>query len=130
MIEGSCCCGEVRFAVTERPKMLVQCHCSRCRKVGATPFVLIERAVFELVSGREQITEYRADSPFKFVRAFCAKCGTSLGEMTSDEQSFPIPASCFDEDLGLTVRFHEHVATKPSWVEIPPGEKQFDGDPF
>ncbi len=129
MLQGSCCCGQVRFSVRETPKFVAACHCSRCRKVGGTPFAMVDAEGFELVSGREQIVEFRPEPPFKYVRCFCGRCGTSLGEMTSDGKMFPIPVDCFDEDLGIEIRFHEHVATRPSWYVIPEGVKQFEGDP-
>jgi hypothetical protein len=109
--------------------ILAECHCSRCRKLGATPFAMVQAESFELLSGRDQIVEFHPTPPHKYLRLFCARCGTSLGELTSEEAKFPIPANCFDEDLGLEIRFHEHVATKPSWVRIPEGVKQFEGDP-
>jgi hypothetical protein len=129
MIRGSCCCGRVQFAVSEKPKMVAACHCSRCRKLGATPFAFVSAESFELLAGRDQIAVYRPEPPFEYARCFCAHCGTSLGEVFSAEKSFPIPVNCFDEDLGVEIRFHEHVATKPSWQLIPEGVKQFAGDP-
>lgn len=129
MIQGSCCCGEVRFEVSEKPKFVAACHCSRCRKVGATPFAMVEAAGFRLLSGREHVVEYPPVPPFKYRRCFCGKCGTSLGEMVSDEKMFPVPVNCFDEDIGMEIRFHEHVATRPSWCVIPEDSKQFAGDP-
>ena len=65
----------------------------------------------------------------KFDSRFQRNRLSSLGEMTSDEDMFPIPANCFDDELDLPTRFHEHVATKPSWVTIPEGVKQFEGNP-
>jgi hypothetical protein len=44
-------------------------------------------------------------------------------------EMFPVPVTCFEEDLGVGIRFHEHVATRPSWYVIPVGSTQFEGDP-
>lgn len=129
MIKGSCCCGAVQFSISELPKFLAECHCSRCRKLGATPFAMVTAESFELESGREKIVEYPPEPPFKYLRLFCGVCGTSLGEMTSNESMFPIPANCFDDEFDMPIRFHEHVATKRRWVEIPDGVKQLPGDP-
>ena len=129
MIDGSCCCGAVGFSISEKPEMVGACHCSRCRKVGATPFAMVKAETFTLRRGREHIVRYRPEPPFKYVRAFCGLCGTSLGEITSEGRTFPVPLNCFDEDLGVAIRFHEHVASKPSWCVIADGAKQFDGDP-
>jgi hypothetical protein len=129
MFGGSCCCGAVRFRLLQKPKLAVACHCSRCRKVGATPFAIVDAESFELSSGGDQIVQYRPEPSFKFTRSFCGKCGTSLGEMGGDGKSFPIPLNCLDDDLGLEIRFHEHVAGRPGWDVIPEGSKQFEGDP-
>jgi hypothetical protein len=90
---------------------------------------MVEARTFELLRGREHIVEYRPEPPFKYVRCFCGRCGTALGEPLSADEMFPIPVDCFDEDLGMEIRFHEHVATKPSWTVIPEGSKTFDGNP-
>ena len=129
MFRGSCCCGEVRFRVSELPRFVAACHCSRCRKLGATPFAMVSAEHFELLAGGEHIARHHPDPPLRYVRSFCGRCGTSLGEMLSDGAMFPIPAHCFDDDLGLEIRFHEHVASRSPWCEIPPGRKQFAGDP-
>jgi hypothetical protein len=129
MFRGSCCCGAVRFSISQPPRFVAACHCSRCRKVGGTPFAMVDAASFALVGGREHIHQYQPEPGFKYRRCFCGTCGTSLGEMLSDEKMFPIPTECFDDDLGMEIRFHEHVATKPAWFVIPDGVKQFEGDP-
>lgn len=129
MTLGSCCCGEVRFSISQKPKFLATCHCSRCRKLGTSTFAMVQAEGFELLSGRDRIVVYDPEPGFKYKRSFCGKCGTSLGEMLSEGAMFPIPADCFDEDLGMEIRFHEHVASKPAWIEIPAGCKQFENDP-
>ena len=90
---------------------------------------MVEAESFKLLGGRERIVRYCPEPPFKYQRSFCGKCGTSLGEILSEEKMFPVPVNCFDQDLGVEIRFHEHVATKPAWYVIPEGSKQFDGDP-
>ena len=115
--------------MSAEPKFVGACYCSRCRKVGATPFAMVDASTFALQRGREHIVEYLPEPSFKYVRCFCGRCGTSLGEITSSEGMFPIPLNCFDEELEVEIGFHEHVATKPSWCLIPEGAKQFEGDP-
>ena len=130
MIRGSCCCGEVRFSISEQPKFVAICHCSRCRKLGASPFAMVDAASFELLGGSERVVQYEPVPPNKYRRSFCGRCGTSLGEIFSDEKMFPVSVNCFDQGLdSVEVRFHEHVASKPPWVEIPAGTKQFEYDP-
>jgi hypothetical protein len=129
MLKGSCCCGAIRFEVAEAPTMMATCHCTRCRKVGAATFVFVKRDGFDLVSGPDRIATYRPEPGYRYARDFCATCGTALGEMTGDGESFPIPANCFDDPLDLSVRFHEFVAEKPDWLVICDGAKQFAQHP-
>ena len=65
---GSCLCGGIAFQVRGSLPPIQVCHCRQCRKAQGTPFATntpVEEAKFELVSGRELITEYES-SPGKF----------------------------------------------------------------
>lgn len=129
MIGGSCCCGAVKFELSAEPSMMGTCHCTRCRKVGASAIVFIKKEDLTWIQGRENVQIFEPVPPYKYARCFCKTCGTSLGEILSEEDSFPIAANTLDGGLDLTNRFHEFVAEKPSWYEICDGAKQFDGHP-
>jgi hypothetical protein len=129
MLRGSCCCGSVTFTLSSPPTMMGTCHCTCCRKLGASTFVFARRDAFTLLSGAASITTYQPEAPYKYARCFCSRCGTSLGEITSAGESFPIAANCFDDELGLTNRFHEFVKEKPDWYAICDGAKQFQEHP-
>lgn len=129
MLKGSCCCGAVRFTVASTPSMMGTCHCSRCRKVGAATFAFVKRADFKLVQGQENIAIYEPEPDYKYARCFCNKCGTALGEILSEEDSFPVAANCFDDVLSIENRFHEFVAEKPDWLVIGDKAPRFDGHP-
>jgi hypothetical protein len=129
LIRGSCCCGEVVFSIDTTPTFMAECYCSRCRKLGSTPFVMIPSANLLIERGRDQIVVFPPESPFKYKREFCGLCGTSLGEITSNGDLIPIPANSFDDPLELPIRFVEHAATKPPWATLPEGVKVFEGDP-
>ncbi len=129
MIQGSCCCGEIAFEVTRKPKVLVVCHCSRCRKLGTSAFVIVESDSFQLTKGRDRVVELTPKAPHKYPRSFCQTCGTGLGEILSDGKEFPVAANCFDDDIGLDVYLHEYVESKPAWFVIGDQAKQFERDP-
>lgn len=126
---GSCCCGLVQFELLAPPTMMGTCHCSRCRKAGASAIVFVKRADIKWVSGRDQIAQYKPEEPYKYTRCFCKNCGTSLGEILSEDESFPIAANTLDADPGIRNQFHEFVAEKPDWYAICDDAKQFDGHP-
>lgn len=129
MIRGSCCCGAVAFELLEPPTMMATCHCSRCRKAGASVFVFVTRESFGWVSGQDLVARHEPGPPFKHPRSFCGQCGSALGEAGSDAESFPIAANCLDDDPGVRNRFHEFTADKPAWYQICDDAKQFPGHP-
>lgn len=129
MIKGSCCCGEVQFELTEPPSMMGMCHCTRCRKVGASVMAFVKADTFTITQGREKISVYKAEHPYKYDRCFCSICGTSLGEVFSPENTFPISANCIDDEINIENQFHEFVAEKPNWLTIGDEAKQFAEHP-
>ncbi|MEC8293832.1 MAG: GFA family protein, partial [Pseudomonadota bacterium] len=55
MIAGSCCCGAVKFELSEAPKMMGTCHCTRCRKLGASAIVFVQKEHLSWVQGKENV---------------------------------------------------------------------------
>ena len=129
MIKGSCCCGAVKFELVAEPSMLGTCHCSRCRNLGASAIVFVKKQDLVWVQGKEHVALYQPSPPYKYGRCFCRNCGTSLGEILSDENSFPIAANALDTEFSVKNTFHEFVSEKPSWYEICDDAEQFDGHP-
>ncbi|RED52244.1 GFA family protein [Aestuariispira insulae] len=129
MIEGSCYCGAVKFALKAEPSMMGTCHCSRCRKAGASTIIFVKRDDLFWHQGRDNVALYHPEPPHKYGRCFCKSCGTSLGEILSDEETFPIAAHAIDTPMVIRNQFHEHVADKPDWYEIADQAGQSEGDP-
>lgn len=118
MIEGSCCCGAVRFEIAEPPSMVGTCHCSRCRKAGASTIAFVKKQDLRWIAGRDLVQVYNPAAPYIYYRCFCKICGSSLGEILSGEDSFPIAANALDGHPDLRAEFHEFVGEKPAWYEI------------
>jgi hypothetical protein len=118
MLKGSCCCQIVEFELKEEPSLMGTCHCSRCRKVGASTIVFISKNSLEIIKGEEFIGAYLPEEGYKYKRNFCTHCGTSLGEILSEEESFPIPANIIDSELKVEHSFHEFEHEKPKWQKI------------
>lgn len=129
IIRGSCCCGRVKFELLEAPTMMGTCHCSRCRKVGASTFVMVSRSALKWVQGREAVARYTPDPPYRYARCFCSACGTALGEIDSEADTLPIAAHALDDDPQVRNRFHEFVAVKPAWYDICDSARQFSEHP-
>ncbi len=129
MIRGSCCCQAVRFELANSPSFVGTCHCSRCRKVGASTIAFVKREDVKWIAGKDCVQVFEPVAPYIYQRSFCKICGTSLGEILSTEESFPIAANTLDSDLGLVNQSHEFVGEKPSWYEICDDAPQNEGHP-
>jgi len=117
-INGSCCCSAVKFELSEEPKFVGTCHCSRCRKVGASTIAFVKKETLSWVQGKDKVQIFEPTKPYFYGRCFCKICGSSLGEILSEEDSFPIAANALDGELNLKNQSHEFVGEKPSWYEI------------
>jgi len=130
MIKGSCSCKSVEFELTAKPVVMGTCHCSRCRKVGSSILVIVKKESFNLLKGKNEISTYKPEEGFKYYRNFCKNCGTSLGEILSEDETFPISAHCFDDDPIVRNKFHEFVSSKPKWYDICDNAEQFSDHPL
>ena len=129
MMTGSCCCGAVQFELSEKPTLMGMCHCSRCRKLGASALAFVTSESFRITAGKDKIQRYQPVPPFELDRYFCSACGTALGEVLSDQKTFPINAHCLDTEIDVPLTFHEFVADKPSWFTIGGDARQFEQNP-
>jgi len=78
--------------------------------------VFVKKESLEITEGKDFIGTYYPEEGYKYKRDFCIKCGTSLGEITSEENSFPIPANTIDGEIELENSFHEFISDKPKWL--------------
>ncbi|MCY6382303.1 GFA family protein [Hoeflea prorocentri] len=129
MIEGSCCCKAVKFQLSCEPSVMGTCHCSRCRKAGASTIVFVKKESLTWIEGKENVVLYKPETPYKYGRCFCGICGTSLGEILSEDESFPVAANALDTQISLKNQFHEFVSEKPAWYEICDNAPQSEGHP-
>lgn len=130
MILGSCCCGGVQFRLTEVPKLMGTCHCTRCRMLGISTIAFVSREHFEWLQGRDLVELYHPEPPYKYTRGFCRRCGTALGEVSSDAESFPVNVHCLEDHPSLVNGFHEFVGEKPAWYVIGDDAPQFSAHPL
>jgi hypothetical protein len=119
----------VKFELSEPPKMMGTCHCTRCRKVGASVFVVVGKDTFRWSQGEQLVKRYEPEAGYRYSRAFCGACGSSLGDAGSQGETFAIAADSFDDDPGVRNRFHEFVAEKPGWITICDDAKRFEQHP-
>lgn len=131
MIEGSCLCGAVRFAVDGPVTPLQYCHCTRCQKAAGAPFMAAVAARTEDVrwlDGADLVEIFALpvrDEPPPYRRAFCRRCGSAVPMVDADRPFAVVPAGALDGRPELRPFRHIFVSCNPPWFAINDGLPQF-----
>ena len=128
MNRGSCLCGDITWTVDGEFTMLVNCHCSICRKVHGSSygaFVACPADGLRWVCGAEKIREYRSSESGQ--RPFCPRCGSGVAVVT--EKLAYMPAGNLDGDIARSLDSHIFVAHKACWFDVFDDAPQFDEFP-
>lgn len=116
MIEGSCHCGNVKFAITENPKWLTSCNCSICRRIAA---------LWAHLESRNVTVTAPDDAPSAYVQGdktlaihTCKKCGctthwTSLTPGESERMAVNFRMCSVDDIAKFRIR---HLDGADTWA--------------
>ncbi len=105
--------------------LIINCHCSRCRKAHGAAFASIGNVPaesFRFVTGEELIATYRV----KNLRAFCRVCGSVLPVRQPEDEVYGVPVGLFDDDPGARPAMELFVASKACWWELQSDLPAFD----
>jgi hypothetical protein len=94
---GSCHCGAVAFEVlVPSPVEVEACNCSICIRTGFV-HLLVPRARFRLLRGKECLTSYRFNTGVA-EHTFCKICGVkAFYTPRSNPDGVSVNAHCFDD---------------------------------
>ncbi len=131
-IGGSCQCGKVTYQYKGEAKLMMYCHCSRCRKVkgaahASNVFVLPED--FEWLRGEDNVVVYDHAEAERFGNSFCGSCGSSMPRKSEKSPMVNIPAGGLDDAPGIESKGHIFINSKSNWFEITDGRAQFEEMP-
>ena len=115
MPRGSCLCGGVAFVSDEVP-LIINCHCSRCRKAHGAAFASIANvpaSSFRFTQGEDLVTTYASPR----LRTFCRVCGSNLPVKQPGDEVYGVPVGLFDEDPEARPAMELFVASKAPWWE-------------
>jgi hypothetical protein len=85
---GGCQCGGLRYAISEPPLMVYNCHCTNCQKIGGGAFstpVTVREASFAFTKGEPRTYEWTSDGGNRRYGWFCGSCGCRIahGQVTA-----------------------------------------------
>lgn len=119
-LEGGCLCGNIRFRVESVSDFPHTCSCSMCqRHTGALTAAWVEfpgESVEWMGAGGAPST-YRSSE--KSSRAFCPKCGSSLGAI-DDSSAVGLLTGVFDKPhlKELKPASHSYIGKRPKWWKV------------
>ena len=132
VVTGGCLCGAVEIDVAGTPKMMMNCHCSRCRKVkGAAHATNLFVAGDQLtwVRGEDQLCDYAHPQANVFGHAFCRTCGSSLPRARADGSLYNVPAGSLNQNPGGAAKGHIFMSSKAPWFAVTDDKPQWQEMP-
>lgn len=133
LLEGSCHCGSVSFAVESKtPHPYRRCYCTLCRKTSSGGDYNIglmgERETLD-VSGADNLTLYEVvnSEGITMHQYFCATCGSPMYVLLPDWPQWVYPrASAIDTPLPDPPEvFHVILGEKANWSQPEQGERHY-----
>lgn len=129
MLTGGCFCGAIRYAIDQPLRDARSCHCSQCRKAyssQASAYALVAPGSFHWTQGEQFLTAYVNKEQAGL--QFCSRCGSTLcGVLGANVHG--VTLGCLDDDAGITIERHIHVASKAQWEQLPDGITCYDTEP-
>jgi hypothetical protein len=123
----------LRIEVSGEPLGVGVCHCLACQRRTGSAFAALARfAPPYQVSGSATEYDRVGDQGAKFTFRFCAVCGTTVyhTEEGYEQSSVSVAVGAF-ADPGFPAPQHSvYESRKHSWVQLPPGTKSHEKDPF
>ncbi|MDX2481511.1 MAG: GFA family protein [Desulfuromusa sp.] len=78
-ITGSCMCGAVQYEISKRPLLVVNCHCTICRKGNGSSFstyASVLASSFSITKGDKTLQGFALGE--KGEKNFCRVCGSPI----------------------------------------------------
>jgi hypothetical protein len=118
-IQGTCLCGAVRYEVGGPLSLMINCHCSMCRKHHGSAyatFVAAPLMTFRWLQGESNVAQYHSSE--HGVRSFCRTCGSVAPALVKEMDLALLPAGNLQGDLPIRPQSHVFVGSKAPWYEI------------
>ncbi|XYI00658.1 GFA family protein [Sorangium sp. So ce1128] len=125
MTKGACLCGTVHYEIDGPFQIMLNCHCSMCRKFHGSAFataVIAPLSGFRWLAGEQAIRTSCASRH----RSFCATCGSATPLLAPERQLALFHAGNLEGDLGIEPQLHQFVGSKAPWYTITDSLPQFE----
>jgi hypothetical protein len=130
MTRGSCLCGALQYEIEGPFSMMVNCHCSMCRKEHGSVFATFAAAPlagFRWLAGEDNIVTYPSSEHGK--RSFCSTCGSPAPSPVEEMGLVLAPAGNLEGDPGIRPQMHIFVGSKAAGYTITDDLPQYEAYP-
>jgi hypothetical protein len=129
---GSCLCGAMAWEVEGAPALMMNCHCSRCRRGRGAAFAtnaFYRLESFRWLRGEDMADSYKVPDAQHFTQSFCRECGSPVPRLLEKFNRAMVPVGTFDADPGARPGAHIFVGSKAAWDLITDDIPQFEEMP-
>lgn len=128
---GGCLCGAVKYEIHGPLYNVINCHCSKCRRVHGhfSAYASSNREDLKLVEQRG-LKWYRSlkDETPDVYRGFCQDCGSSLFWDAKGEPHMYISAGTLDPPTGLKTIGHIWLSQAGDYYELTDDVEKYEQD--
>jgi hypothetical protein len=118
---GGCLCGAVKYQIHGTLYNVINCHCSKCRRIHGhhSAYASSKREDLELLEQRG-LKWYRSvkDETPSVYRGFCKECGSSLFWDARGDNYIYISAGTLDQPTGLKTIGHIWLSQAGDYYEL------------
>ena len=128
-IGGSCLCDAVRFEIDGDPLLMVNCHCSRCRRGRSAAHasnVFVGFDQFRWTRGETHVKVFDLPGAERFGTNFCDICGSDVPRHSRKIGRVNVPAGSLDTDPRIRPGYHIFVGSKAPWYDITDALPQYE----
>jgi hypothetical protein len=118
-LAGKCLCGAIHYAVADKFRYALNCHCSDCRRATGSAFKAfagIERDKLGITKGKENILIFGDENADHDVH--CKVCGSLLYSVVRDGAFVHVTLGTLVDVPTIRPTAHIFVGDKAPWFEI------------
>jgi len=116
MVRGGCCCGSIRYELDPTEGLVVNCHCTICRKTSGAPYVtwiVVAASQFKWIEA-EPATLHASSHG---TRGFCSRCGTPVSFVTTKRPGqIDVTVGSLDDPNPYTPSEDVYIEDKLDWI--------------
>jgi hypothetical protein len=128
---GGCQCGNIRYTITEDPRLVYTCHCRDCQRLTGSAFslgIVVAEKAFRLSGAEPRPLQRLADSGRTNTRWVCPACGSWVASPPRDGV-IRVRAGTLDDISWLRPTRHIWTRSKQPWVSFAEGDDIFEAQP-